>query len=58
MNAEVAPREELAAGAPDNEVFAEYPGRDGATIGKLFDTRYGMPILDEDGVIDHRYSGQ
>jgi hypothetical protein len=58
MNAEVAPGEELAAGAPDDKVFAEHPGRDRATIDKLFDKRDGVPILYEDRVIDHRYSGQ
>jgi len=56
MHAQVAPREELAAGTPDDNVFAKYPSRDWATVNKLCDKRYRVPILYEYGVIDHRQS--
>jgi hypothetical protein len=58
VHAQVAPREELLAGAPHNEVLAEHPGRNRATVRKLCDKGYGMPILYEYGVIDHRDSSK
>jgi hypothetical protein len=35
MDAQVSPREELAAGAPHDDVLAEHPSSDWATVGKL-----------------------
>jgi hypothetical protein len=56
MHAEVAPREELAAGTPHDEVFAEHSGRNRATSRKLFNQSYGVPVLYQDRVIEHRNS--
>jgi hypothetical protein len=55
MHAQVAPREELLAGTPHNEVLAEHPSGNRSTIFKVCDERYRMPIVYEDRVIDHRY---
>jgi shikimate kinase len=56
MHAQVAPREELVAGTPHNEVLAEHAGRNRPTVFKLCDKRDGVPIIYEDRVIDHRDS--
>jgi hypothetical protein len=56
MHAQVAPREELVAGTPDNDVLAQHPGRDRAAVRQLCDKRHGVPIVHKDGVIDHRDS--
>jgi hypothetical protein len=53
MHTQVAPGEELAAGTPDDYVFAEHPSRDRATVRKLCDQRHRVPILYQDRVIDH-----
>jgi hypothetical protein len=55
MHAQVAPREELLAGTPHNEVLAEHPSGNRSAVFKVCDERYGMPIVYEDWVIDHRY---
>src|SRR6266849_391182 len=56
MHAQVAPREELPAGTPHDDVLAEHPGRNRSTIRKLCDKRYGVPILHEDRVVNHGHS--
>jgi hypothetical protein len=53
MHTQVPPGEELVAGTPHDDVLAEYPGRDWAAVRKLGDKRYGVPIIYQDGVIDH-----
>jgi hypothetical protein len=53
MHAQVTPCEKLVAGAPHDQVLAEHPRRDWAAIRELRGKDYGMPILDEDRVIDH-----
>ena len=55
MHTQVAPREIFVAGTPDDDVLAQHPGRDWATGRKLRDNSYGVPILYEDRVIDHRH---
>ena len=44
---------DLVAGPPDDQVFAEQAGGDRASAGKILDAGHGMPILDEDWVVDH-----
>src|SRR5713101_7985955 len=56
MHAQVTPREELFAGTPHHEVLAEHPGGNRSTVCQLRDKRYGVPIVYEDRVIDHRDS--
>jgi hypothetical protein len=56
MHAQVAPREELTAGTPHNEVLTEDSGRDRATSRELFNKSYGVPVLYQDRVIEHRNS--
>ncbi len=53
-----APREELPAGAPHDDVLAEHPSRNRSTVCKLCGTRYVVPIIYEDRVIDQRYSAR
>jgi hypothetical protein len=56
MHAQVAPREELLAGTPHDEVLAEQPGCNRSTVCKVRHESYGVPIVNEDWVINHRYS--
>jgi hypothetical protein len=56
MHAQIAPREELAAGTPHNQVLAEHSGRDRATSRELFNKSYRVPVLYKDRVIEHRNS--
>jgi hypothetical protein len=58
VHAQVAPSEELISGTPYNEVLAEHPSRNRSTFCKVCDKRYGVPIVYEDWVIDHRYSSR
>src|SRR5260370_38876479 len=56
MHAQVAPREELLAGTPHDEVLAEQPGCNRSTVCKVRDERYGVPIVHEDWIVNHHYS--
>src|SRR6267378_760690 len=55
MYTEVTPCDEFTTRSPNHQVLAEHPGRDWATIRKLLDQRYWVPVLNQDRVIDHHY---
>src|SRR5579859_4967181 len=54
MHAQVAPRTELVPGAPDHDVLTQQPGRDRAASFEVYDPGHRVPVVDEDGVIEHR----
>jgi hypothetical protein len=58
MYTQVTPCEVLTARAPHDQVLAEHSRRDWAAVRKLCGEDYGMPILYEDRVIDHRHSNR
>src|SRR5438874_12528074 len=53
MHAEVAPGMKLLPRAPDDEVSAEGPTRQRSAVREVLDARYGMPVLDQDRVVEH-----
>jgi hypothetical protein len=54
MQAQVAPREELVAGPPDDEVLSQQTNRERAATRELLHSSDGVPIVDEHGVIEQR----
>ncbi len=53
VNAQVAPGEVVLARTPQHDLFAQKTCAKGAASRELLDARHGVPIVDEDGIVDH-----
>src|SRR5205823_9164205 len=53
VQAEVAPCEVLVTRPPEDQVLAEQPGRDRAAAREVLDPGDRVPVLDQNGVVDH-----